>query len=152
MIQILTERTRLARSALSLIEEIASNLKVRFSELCDVYLPAVLRLTARANKVYVSSATQCLKTCINEAGLAIWIPYLNMQLSNPSKTLRIASMVCIEAIINSSISEILLHYAENIESCIETGVVDPTPEVRDLSRKIFLVYQGLFPDRNEQYT
>ena len=143
---LMSERTRLARTAIILVEELARHLRERFESLSDFLLPAVLRLTMRANKVYVTSSSAALKTCIECSGVPSFALALGDALKNPSKTMRIAAMDAMKCLMVSNGPERLVPYIEVIEASIRDGVVDSLNEVRSLTRAAFEVYGEKFPE------
>ncbi|KAH6587444.1 hypothetical protein BASA50_011386 [Batrachochytrium salamandrivorans] len=146
-----TERTRLARTAMMMVEVFGALLKERFEVLADTLMPAVLKLTARANRVYISSASATLKSCIESCGLVSFIPVLAEALKNASKTMRIAAMECICSIIAVNSIETLTHSIVSLELVLREGIVDSTNEVRNLSRSMFETYRNRFPDRVNRF-
>ncbi|KAI8927271.1 clasp N terminal-domain-containing protein [Entophlyctis helioformis] len=144
---LLTERTRLARTSLVLIEALARTLRDRFELLSDTFLPTVLKLTARANKVYVGSASAALRVCISSAGLVSFMPHLAEAGKNQSKTMRIAAMESFKCVLDSNSVERLTGAADLVESILACSVLDSTVEVRDLARSAFESYAAVFPDR-----
>jgi CLASP N terminal len=119
----------------------ATSMGERFEQLSDLLLPTVLRLTTRANKVYVSSATSTLKACIKAAGLISLIPTLLEGLQNPSKSMRIASIEAILLIVEKNGPHRLQGSVALIEKAIKDGVLDPTHEVRDCAKTLFENYK-----------
>ncbi|KAI8896145.1 clasp N terminal-domain-containing protein [Globomyces pollinis-pini] len=147
-----SERTRLARTALELITTLAEQIPDQFDTWADALLPAVLKLTTRANKVYVASAQATLKKCIQLAGVISLAPILVESLKSPSKTLRHSAMECMVLLVETNDTAKLRHSTTFIESAITTGVVDPTPEVRNGSKQLFEYYKSSFPDLYERYS
>ncbi|KAI8841004.1 clasp N terminal-domain-containing protein [Chytriomyces cf. hyalinus JEL632] len=149
-----TDRTRLARTALLLCEVLSVSLQERFDGLADFLLPALLRLSTRANKVIVTCATSALKTIIDNSGVASILPMLaeHICLPSPSKSLRICAAECLNRVLEStSASAKIDKYAEAIENAIKSGTVDSTPEVRALIRTAFESYRHVFPSRLDRF-
>ncbi|KAJ3277040.1 hypothetical protein HDV01_000092 [Terramyces sp. JEL0728] len=144
---LLTERTRLARSAMNLVSCLAECLGKEFSQLSELLLPTVLKLTTRANKVYVSSATATLKTCVENAGCINLIPHLVEALKNPSKSLRLAAMEVLGLVVYFGGAEMLSGYVNILEGSITSTVLDNATEVRELTRVLFDNYKDKFQDR-----
>jgi len=124
----------------------ATSMGDKFEQLSDLVLPTVLRLTTRANKVYVSSATATLKACIKSAGLTSFLPTLLEGLKNPSKSMRIASIESILLIVEKNGPHRLQGSVAFIEKAILDGVLDPTHEVRDTAKTLFETYKVGFGD------
>jgi hypothetical protein len=146
-----TERTKLARTALMLVEVLSKSLRERFEGLADFILPAVLRLCTRANKVFVNSASATLKCVIDNSGVPAIAPLLNDSLQSPSKTLRIAAAECIFRIMEVNPIARLEPYTESLEAAIKSSTVDSTSEVRNLARQTFDLYKDMFPTRIDRF-
>jgi hypothetical protein len=73
------------------------------------------------------------------------------EISNPSKTLRIAVMDCIALIMISNPILKLHAHIEKIEQAIQFSSIDPASEVRSTSKIIFDSYKDLFPERLDSY-
>ncbi|KAI8914225.1 clasp N-terminal domain-containing protein, partial [Gorgonomyces haynaldii] len=146
-----TERTRLARTTLLFIQELSTCLGDGFDQLADIFFPTIIKLTTRANKVYVSSASQTLKICIENSGASSTIPLFLEQLKNPSKTARIASVEALVLILSNNTPQDLEQFVDLIENAISTAVVDSSVEVRDLARQVFEQYRVSFEQRTEKF-
>ncbi|RKO87178.1 hypothetical protein BDK51DRAFT_18238 [Blyttiomyces helicus] len=146
-LQLNTERTRLARTAMTFITVLATTLGDRFEPLVDPFLPVVLRLSSRANKVYVSTAAETLRAAIEACGAPSFIPTLVESIKSPSKSLRHAAMegLLLELTWNSQVR--LEPYADAMELAMREGVVDSTPVVRDLAKRMFERYKDVLPGR-----
>lgn len=142
----MSERTRLVRVTLDLIVQISSILKSDFNQVLELFLPQVLRLTSKANKVYVTSAVSCLKLCIKNSGLIGFLPFLLDGIKSPCKNTRIKSMDCILTVLDHNDRAALAGWSHLIEWAIADGVVDAANEVRDTARIIFINYKQKFPD------
>ncbi|KAJ3244583.1 hypothetical protein HDU77_009830 [Chytriomyces hyalinus] len=149
-----TDRTRLARTALTLCEVLSVSLLDRFDGLADFLLPALIRLSTRSNKVIVTCATSALMTIIDNSGVPSIIPMLaeHVVLPSPSKSLRICAAECLNRVLESSTATSKLDkYVESVENTIKSGTVDSAPEVRGLIRTAFDSYKDRFPSRLERF-
>lgn len=135
-----------------LVQTLAHELGADFQLVADIFIPAVLKLTSRANKVYVNYATETLKVCIREAGLGDMLPLFAQALdNNPSKTMRIAAIDCIYVILHINSPDVIDSHVDLLETVMATGILDPTPEVRDLTRTMFEEYQLKYSHRISRY-
>lgn len=142
----------MSRTALLLTDVLAKELKEKFELLAEFLLPAVLKLTARANKVYVTSAHSTLLTCIDATqGLAFLIPLLVESRKSPSKTLRITAGACLVKIADIAPLCKLEPFVEKIEDSIRHNILDSVPEVRELARSLFEVFSLNFEHRVHRY-
>lgn len=133
------------------MEEISKALEENFDPFVDAFVPSILRLCTRANKVFVTCANNCLKIIITHSKTPSIIPFLHEALHNPSKSLRTSAseslLTCFEIISPENLES----HIETIESAIRDGVVDVAPTVRDYCRKSFEMYRQYFPERIKMY-
>ena len=146
-LQLNSERTRLSRAAMTLVETLARTLGERFEPLSDTLCPVVLRLATRANRVYVSCATATVKACIESAGLPSFLPSLVEAMKNASKSLRQTAVDCLITLVSSNPPHRLESYAEPLEAAIREGVVDADAVVREVTKKVFMLYAEALPAR-----
>ncbi|KAJ3087760.1 hypothetical protein HK102_010339 [Quaeritorhiza haematococci] len=147
----MSERTRLSRTAMTLIAELTRNLLDRFEILANDFIPSVLKLCTRANKVFVHTANATLKNAIEYSGIPNQIPAFTDGLRNPSKTLRLcaAEAVLKSMQINSPVR--LEPYVDHIETAIKDAILDSTPEVRETARAIHEQYRDMFANRLDRF-
>ena len=131
------------------MQTLAQSLQERFELVAGDLLPSVLKLTSRANRVYVGSATQTLKVAIEcTDGLPGFLPSLVAELGNPSKTVRVAASECIQLSLTvSNPGGKIEQFSEEVEKAILTGIGDPATEVRMFAKGTFNVYKTTFPLR-----
>ena len=140
-----SERTRLSKAAMTLIETLAKELNAKFEPIGEFIMHPLLKLCCKANKVYVSSAQSALSTCIEATQVtAFFIPILSNVHKSPSKTMRIAAADCLLKIVSTHPLLKLEPFLDKIEESIHHNIMDSIPEVRDLSRHLFDVYQERF--------
>ncbi|KAJ1555337.1 hypothetical protein HK096_003621 [Nowakowskiella sp. JEL0078] len=149
---IATDRTRLCRTSMLLVEEMGRSIGPRFDSLVDLFVPSVLKIATRANKVFVSSASQCLIVLVEHTGSVAMIPILSEALKNQSKTLRIAAIETILRFMETQNVERYEHLVEIIENIIRNGVVDSTSTVRENCRKVFEIYEKVFSHRVDSFS
>ncbi|KAG9300244.1 hypothetical protein G9A89_011317 [Geosiphon pyriformis] len=148
---LLTDRTRLSGSTLELIQEFSIALGRKFESLADIFIPGILKLCSRSNKVFVNRARGCMGTILRESRVLNLIPKLKDALQNQSKPLRSSAaefmLICMELNDKSA----LFTQIEELEVAIRVGSVDSLQEVRETLRKVFLIYKEKFPDRVENF-
>lgn len=128
------------------------------TESVSYLLPAVLRLSGRANRVWVALATNTIHNAISRAGLASLSPHLAHQLANTSKTIRIASIEAVRfplfscrLILQVNSSDRVEPFAESIELALHIGAVDPTNEVRTITKAAFAIYSEKLHSRLDRF-
>ncbi|CAG8586241.1 8660_t:CDS:2, partial [Acaulospora morrowiae] len=148
---LLTERTRLSGTATELLEELAKVLGQKFEMFSDVYVPAILKLCTRANKIFVSRAQKCMVTIIRDCQLPNLIPKFKDSMQGQSKTLR--TCVAEFVLISIEVNEVgnLNNYISDLEWLIREGAIDSTPAVRSTTKKTFEIYKTKFDLRLEDF-
>ncbi|KAJ1552781.1 hypothetical protein HK405_010039, partial [Cladochytrium tenue] len=147
LVALSTERTRLARTGMALVEMMAAALGDRFEPLVDITVPPLLRLCSRANKVFVSCANATLKAVVEAAGVPSIIPLLHESLQSNSKSLRASAADCLVAVLEANNPSRIEAFADAVEAAIKLAVVDAAPEVRTLGRSAFELFKDRFPHR-----
>jgi hypothetical protein len=136
---------------MTLVETLARYLRDRFDALAELFIPPLLRLCTRANKVFVTCAHNTLKSLIEYAGVQSIVPLLLESMSSPSKTLRTCSAECLFHVLQVNSEQKLENYVEAIESMIRQGSIDQISDVRSMSKKSFDLYKAKFPNRLTKY-
>ncbi|KAF9533189.1 clasp N terminal-domain-containing protein [Crepidotus variabilis] len=149
-----SERTRLSGTALDLMNSVASGLGRDFDQLMPIFMPALLAICGRTNKVVITRAKATIMTIIESAQLASVLPYFVQNLKDKSATLRLILAEGTLACINSCNPPDLEKdaRARDIEAVIRGTARDANPDVRKVSRRIFESYKILLPSRVESFT
>ncbi|TPX70802.1 hypothetical protein SpCBS45565_g01502 [Spizellomyces sp. 'palustris'] len=146
-----SERTKLIRTAMRVVGDLAETFQERFEGLADLTLKSVLKLASRANRVVVQTARETVITGIKAAGLISFIPALSEAQGSPSKSLRETAMECIVISLNHNPAKKLQNQVNAIETAIGAGILDPVPTVRDWARQAFEAYKRVYPSRVESF-
>jgi hypothetical protein len=148
--QMLSERTRLSGTAVDLLVAMAPRLDLNFEPLVSVFLPTVMQLCSRANKIYVARSRAFLEAVTSHTVLTSIIPYLARTCEDKSNTAREVAIDFIFHSLNRFNPPHLIKYAENVESSVRLTGTDKDAAVRSMSRKVFEAYKILWPDRVDQ--
>ncbi|MCO5588160.1 hypothetical protein L7F22_042115 [Adiantum nelumboides] len=150
---LLSERTKLSGSAADLLTSVAPRLANRFEPLISTFVPPLLQLCARTNKVALIRAKKCLLLIAKHCKLASLLPLLRDAARDKSITLRNVSvevtLMLVESIENL---ERLERRVGDIEIIIKSTATDRDPEVRQWSKRMFELYVERFPYRVEEFT
>lgn len=129
----------------------AKLLKESFEAIADVLIPPVFKLCTRANKVFVTCATNCILSVIANSHIPNMLPVFFEAYSNASKSFRISAAAFVCRCLECTPIHRLESYIDVIEAAIRNGVLDATPDVRETSRKCFDIYKSKFEGRLERY-
>lgn len=145
----------------------ATRLGQSFSPLVFLYLPHIIRLLSRTNKLYISRATACLLVVISNTRLAGVIPYLREGMLEKSPSHRKGCMSGLLCALGgpdplSPVSKIkyegmtvdrdIVHkkYLDDVETCIRIGARDKDIEIRKIAKKCWEIYRSEFSERVAQ--
>lgn len=144
-----SERSRLSCCATDLITTLAINLGPSFEALLRYFVPPLLSLATRSNKLFVSRAKACLMSIAENSQLPSLLPYLRDAVTNKSISLRLVSTDVVLKCLNCYNPPDLetSARAEDIESIIRATARDANADVRKASRQIFEIYKILLPNR-----
>nr|CAG8447584.1 15092_t:CDS:2 [Entrophospora candida] len=143
---ILTERTKLSGTATELVEEISKSLGPNFDSLAELFVPDILKLCNRTNKLFGTRAYKCLETIIKVSKLSSLIPKFREAMQSQSKLLKTNVAKLTLTILEEDVTGLENHIVD-LEWIIHLGVIDSTLEVRTASKKSFEVYKSRFGSR-----
>ncbi|KAA1473885.1 hypothetical protein DENSPDRAFT_873056 [Dentipellis sp. KUC8613] len=149
-----SERSRLASTAIAMLSYVAQGLGKGFEPLLHLYLPVLLAICGRPNKVFVARARAGVETIIESTQLPSILPYLVNSLADKSISMRQTAISGILACLNCFNPPDLEKEARalDIENAIRTTATDANGDVRRISRKVFDAYRILLPDRVDTFT
>ncbi|KAH6914153.1 endo-1,3(4)-beta-glucanase chain A [Coprinopsis sp. MPI-PUGE-AT-0042] len=149
-----SERTRLCLSALDLVDAVAVACEVKFEPLISVFLPSLLALCGRTNKVILNKTRKCITNIVEVTQIASTLSYFLPPLSEKSVTIRLVAVEGALACVKCSNPPDLEKEsrASEIESIIRKAARDASADIRKVGREIFTAYKILLPDRVERFT
>ncbi|KAF8882035.1 hypothetical protein CPB84DRAFT_1791218 [Gymnopilus junonius] len=134
---------------MDLLSVLSTTMGTDFEQLLSLFMPALLTLCARTNKVVVNRAKGSILTIIQSAQLASVLTYFLQNIKDKSATLKVViaegTLACLNSC-NPPDFEKEARAAE-VESIIRITARDANADVRKLSRKIFESYKILLPSR-----
>ncbi|KAI0823393.1 clasp N-terminal domain-containing protein [Trametes gibbosa] len=144
-----SERTRLSGTATDFIKTAVNALGSAFEPLIPQYLPTLLILCTRANKVFVTRAKECIHAVIEHTQSPSILHYLAESVKDKSVSLRLASAEAVVLCLNQFNPPDLEKEprAKEIEAIIRATAVDANADVRKVARKVFDAYKILLPRR-----
>ncbi|RUS21942.1 clasp N terminal-domain-containing protein [Endogone sp. FLAS-F59071] len=146
---LLTERTRLSGTASELTESLAIVLGRNFEPLNELFMPSLIKLCGRTNKVMVTRALHAVRAIISQSRVPRAIPRFCEPIIqvDPNKGLRSSMAECLLTSLKVNDVRELEPLIENLEKVIKSGAMDPAPEVRETVRKIYDLYKSKFEER-----
>ncbi|KAI0743948.1 clasp N terminal-domain-containing protein [Daedaleopsis nitida] len=149
-----SERTRLSGAATEFITTAATLLGSAFEPLIPHYLPTLLILCTKANKVFITRAKAAIAAFVEHTHAPMIIHYVAESIKDKSVSLRLAAaetlMLCMNSFNPPDLEK--EQRAKEIEACIRSTAVDASADVRKVSKKIFEAYKILLPGRLQSFT
>ncbi|EIN11351.1 hypothetical protein PUNSTDRAFT_62174, partial [Punctularia strigosozonata HHB-11173 SS5] len=148
-----SERSVLSGQAIELVETLASNMGSTFIPLIPIFLPVLLNLCARPNKLFVTRARSCIIAIVEETQSPLILTFLVASLRDKAVSVRLSSLEAVFACVNTlSPSELCRDArAREVETAIRLTAKDCNADVRKISRKVFEAYGVVLPDRVPRY-
>ncbi len=144
-----SERTRLSGNATDFITTAVTALGSSFEPLIPHYVPTVLNLCTRTNKVYITRAKACIAALVEYTQAPIIIHYAAESVKDKSVSLRLGAaetlMLCMKSFNPPDLEK--ESRAKEIEATIRSTAVDANADVRKVAKKIFEAYKILLPKR-----
>ena len=137
----------MSKTACELIEVSAKQLGGQFEVLADIYVPVLLKLCNRPNKVFMTAADKCVLTIVRHTPSSRLIPLFIDALRSSSKRLRELAIVYIKFSITENVKEDLDRFAADLQSCLKDALTDASESVRSSARECFAVYCETWLDR-----
>ncbi|KAH9961615.1 clasp N terminal-domain-containing protein [Russula dissimulans] len=148
-----SERSRLSATAVECIAALATGLGPSFDPLVPLFIPTLLSLCSRPNKVFISRAKAAIQTIIDQTQLISLLPYFVGALGDKSVTLR---LIAVESLLSCVLSFNPPDLekdarARDVENAIRLTATDASADVRKVSRHVFDAYKILLPARVESF-
>ena len=152
--QMNSERTRLSAAALECITAIGPRIGLAFDPLVPLFIPHILRLSTRSNKVYVTRSQASMGLILNYCH----IPSIMPQLLVACKESKIVTgrAVAIDGILRCLnkwdwVQKDVRSKVGDVEEAIKITGRDKDAKIRQSSRKVFEAYKIMFPERVDEY-
>lgn len=144
----LSDRGRLSGVSTDLLQTFAPRLASHFHPLIHLYLPPLVRLLARPNKVYLKRAEKCLHTIISHCHLSSILIHLRNGLEDKSDACKRSSAVAIErAVLEWEHSVWGEKGLDTLELCIRKMATDRDAEVRKTGKRVWDLFMDIWPER-----
>jgi hypothetical protein len=144
-----SERSRLSSSAVECIATLATGLGPSFDPLVPLFIPTLLSICSRPNKVFISRAKATIQTIIDQTQLISLLPYFVGALREKSVTLRLIAieslLACVQCFNPPDLERDAR--ARDVENAIRLTATDASADVRKVSRHVFDAYKILLPAR-----
>lgn len=146
----LSDRGRLSGVAIELLQTMAPRLGMHFQPLVLLYLPPLVRLLARPNKIYIKRAEKCLLTIISHCPIPSILVHLRSGLDDRADSCKRSCATSIEATIHEwERSRWHERDLELLELCVRKMATDRDAEVRKTAKRVWGLFVETWPERVE---
>lgn len=147
----LSDRGRLSGVCTELLQTFAPRLGPQFHALVHLYLPPLIRLLARPNKVYLKRAEKCLTTIISNCHSPHILIHLRNGLDDKSDPCRRASAEGIERMtVEWDRARFGERDLEILEFCLCKMATDRDAEVRKTAKRVWARFAEVWPERVDE--
>lgn len=129
----------------------APRLGCRFAPFVGVFLPPLLQLCARTNKVAQKRAEKTLHLICQHCHLPQVIPYFVNALEDKSSSLRTSAAECLVIVLQFCDAARLQKRVADVEKAIQVLATDAHPQARALCRQLYGLYAGVWSSRAASY-
>lgn len=147
----LSDRGRLSGVATELLQTLAPRLSSQFQPLVPIYLPPLVQLLGRPNKVFLKRAEKCLWTIITHCHLSSILFELRKGLSDEAATCRRG---CASGVERALLEWDRGTFGEKGAGAVEEGLrrvgTDKDPEVRATGKRIWMKFSEIWPERVDE--
>lgn len=148
--QLLSERTKVSGTAIDLMNSVAPRLADRFEALVPIFVPSLLTICGRTNKVALGRAKKTLLLIAKHCRLASLLPLLREASKEKVPTLRVAAVETASVLVECIDLARANKRVTDVETMVKGCATDSNPEVRQLSKRLFSAYVERWPERVEQ--
>ena len=150
-VQILSDRGRLSGVATELLQTLAPRLGRDFGPLVPIYIPALVALHCKPNKIYLKRAEKCLSTIIAHCPLPAILLELRRGLTNDAATCRRGCSAGILRAVEEWDEDIFGQKGVlAVEEALKKVGTDKDPEVRATGKKVYTRFCEMWPQRVDE--
>lgn len=128
----------------------APRLADRFVPLLPTFMPPLLQLCSRSNKVAMKRAERSLYLIAKHCRIPGMIRYLLPAIRDKASSLRAISACCLAELIESCDADHLARRIDDIDLCVIASATDASAEVRSVSRRLVALYEDRWPQHIDQ--
>jgi hypothetical protein len=138
-----SERSRLSSSAIELVTALLAGLGLSFAPLATSFLPTLIGLCARTNKVFTKRARTCILAIIQGTQSPSLLPLLVRFLGHKSPAVRLVVAEGVLAYLCRPVVDVTR--ARLLEEVVKSTSRDASADVRKVGRDISEAYKAILP-------
>ena len=148
---LLSERTRLSGTANDVLNSMAPRRGERVAPVLPLFMPTLLQLCTRTNRVVLKRAERTLHLICKHSHLTTVVPYFLHALTDKAPSLRIVAAGCLVVLLESTSVVRLTNRVTDLEEAIRLVSTDANGEARAISKSLYALYAGIWPERVDRY-
>jgi hypothetical protein len=126
----------------------APRLAMHFAPLATLYLPPVIKLLARPNKVFLRRAEKCLLLIVSHCPIAQLVPLVMDGVQDKNEACRRSCSLAVKTIVNDWDKALIgTKGIMEIEAAMRKMATDKDPEVRKAGKAVWEQYKIVWPER-----
>ncbi|OAX33443.1 hypothetical protein K503DRAFT_725833 [Rhizopogon vinicolor AM-OR11-026] len=143
-----SERSRLSGSAIECVTAQSAGLGPLFEPLIPLFIPTLLGICARSNKVFTRRAKACIFAVITHTSSPSILPFLAQSFNSQSTSLRLVAAEGVLTYVKSSDTPIIANdgRARLVENVIRVTAEDASADIRTTGKALFEAYKARLPD------
>lgn len=132
--------------------KVLHSLDPQLEQFYDVFIPVLLKICERTNRVFILRATDAIQSILNHPQAPVSklvVPHLVECMSSASKSLRLASVKTLTTwiTVHGYVEE-----ASSVEAILLKGFEDAAGEIREACRDLYRAYTERWPERKEMFS
>lgn len=147
----LSDRGRLSGAATDLLATMAPRLALHFAPLALLYLPPIIKLLARPNKVFLRRSEKCLHLIVSHCPVPTIIPLIMDGVQDKNEGCRRACAVAVQEIVNKWEKSAMGKHMTDIEGAMKRMATDKNPECRKAGKAVWQRYKVVWPERVDRW-
>ncbi|GHJ89308.1 hypothetical protein NliqN6_5710 [Naganishia liquefaciens] len=149
----LSDRGRLSGVATDFLTSMAPRLAHQFQPLTPLYIPPLIRLLARPNKVYLRRAEKCVMTIITHCPAPSLISLIKPGIEDKNEACRRSCGAALEKMTREWPREVIgARGVVELEAAMKRMATEKDAEVRKIGKRMWGVFEAKWPERIEQFT
>ena len=147
-----SDRNTLSNAAIELVNSLLAGLGPSFTSLASLFIPSLLGLCARTNKVFTGPSKDCIFSIVRSIRSPSLLPLIAESLNQKSASVRSVAAECILAYLNCLNPPEIVNDARArlVEDVIKLTATNANAGVRRTGKMIFEAYKSLLPDNVER--
>lgn len=145
-------RTIFSNSGSNLIHDVAKALGPKVDPMVEIFMQNLVKVCHQTNKIVVIPASVAVTAVLENASYTrANQSHVVEAYKDKNAYLRLQTAGWLKIMINKLARYRGSFELDNIATCLQPGVADPSPDVREAMRGTFWAFYGVFPEKANEY-